>query len=124
MMRSPALSRSPRRPGFQPLHQQMPAPAQPTTEGCDGLPRVSRLLRAVEEKGMFMKRRLVWTTTIVVAALAAACNGAQGSGQSPTAPSAVGGQGSADSSQGDLTSAQTAALTAACGAFGSGPGGT
>jgi hypothetical protein len=70
---------------------------------------------------MFMKRRFVCGTTFVVAALAAACDRAPDSaGLGGTAPSAIGGQGSAISGQGNLTAAQTAALTVACGAFGSG----
>lgn len=95
---------------------RMPAPAQPNTEGCDGLPCV-RLLRAVEEKPMFTKRHLA--TTIVVAAFMAACDDAPSlGGRSPTAPSANSSLASAE----QLTQAEAAALSSACG-FGSGDDG-
>lgn len=65
-----------------------------------------------------MKRQLMWATAVMVATLAAACNGAQDSaGLSPTAPSAASGQaaGSGGLSLSGLTAAQAAELTTACG---------
>jgi Domain of unknown function (DUF5666) len=51
-------------------------------------------------------KRLAWAIPIAVAAFGSACNGTQGSGRSPAAPSAANGQGSAASGAAAQAAAQ------------------